>query len=207
MLNVLYVGISREDHNMSDDRQSHVPRRRFIELGGLTAGTIGAALLAPAVAAEAATSPGSSTTSVTPQSLQAGWRWCNRCQGLFYGGGSTTGWCVLGGGHDWGGSGNYIPTYGSGTGQTGWAWCHLCQGMWYNGSSFKGRCPSGGTHSSSGSGAYIIAYGTPPSGEQPGWRWCGKCYGLNYSGNGNGYCPAGGPHDFGGSGAYYLAYG
>ncbi|MFI7600326.1 hypothetical protein [Actinoplanes sp. NPDC049681] len=139
--------------------------------------------------------------------VQSQWRWCNRCQCLFYGGGTTTAWCILGGGHDYGGSGNYIVTHTSGPGQAGWRWCNRCYCLWYGGSASDGRCHNGGVHNRNTSGDYRVAYGTPPSGEQPGWRWCNKCYCLAYSGNGTGYCPAGAGHDFSGSGAYYLPYG
>jgi hypothetical protein len=35
---------------------------------------------------------------------QGGWRWCNKCEGLFYSGGYTSGNCPAGGGHDSSGS-------------------------------------------------------------------------------------------------------
>ena len=38
---------------------------------------------------------------------QSNWRWCYRCQGLYFAGSPTSGWCPAGGGHDYTGSGNY----------------------------------------------------------------------------------------------------
>lgn len=38
---------------------------------------------------------------------QSGWRWCNKCQGLFYGPGIAKSHCPAGGQHDLKGSGNY----------------------------------------------------------------------------------------------------
>jgi len=38
--------------------------------------------------------------------FQANWRWCSRCQGLWYGPGSSR--CPAGGAHSQEGSGNYV---------------------------------------------------------------------------------------------------
>jgi hypothetical protein len=38
---------------------------------------------------------------------QAGWKWCAKCQGLFFGGNGTS-VCPAGGAHDGGGSANYL---------------------------------------------------------------------------------------------------
>ncbi len=37
--------------------------------------------------------------------VQNGWRWCNKCQGLFLTGNPNLGWCPAGGGHDYGAAG------------------------------------------------------------------------------------------------------
>jgi hypothetical protein len=39
---------------------------------------------------------------------QANWRWCNKCQGLTFGGGSSLGACPAGGQHAHLGSGDYV---------------------------------------------------------------------------------------------------
>ena len=39
---------------------------------------------------------------------QYNWRWCNRCQGLFYAGNPGTGLCPAGGGHNYLNSQNYM---------------------------------------------------------------------------------------------------
>jgi hypothetical protein len=148
---------------------------------------------------------------VTILSRQGGWRWCNRCQCLFYGDNYTTGWCPDGGGHNWQGSGYYYcgyDDYGNNR-QQGWKWCRKCQGFWYGGdNNNKGRCPSGrGGHDKQGSGNYYCEYGNPPGGNhQTGWRWCRKCYCLWYSQGNQGHCAGGGYHDYNGSGNYYLDY-
>ena len=38
---------------------------------------------------------------------QSNWRWCNKCQGLFYAGSDTLGVCPAGGEHRLGQSGDY----------------------------------------------------------------------------------------------------
>jgi hypothetical protein len=125
---------------------------------------------------------------------------------MFYQGNRTSGWCCLGGGHDYRGSGNYTPTHTRGYGQRGWSWCSRCQNLWYRGTRSSGRCASGRGHGSEGSGDYRIWYGSPHSDEQEGWRCCNKCYSLCYSGQGDGYCSAGGHHNFHGSRRYCMAY-
>jgi len=47
----------------------------------------------------------------TPASQQRGWRWCSKCQGLFYAG-NNAGVCPAGDGHDGSGSGSYVVTLG-----------------------------------------------------------------------------------------------
>jgi hypothetical protein len=148
------------------------------------------------------------TASPATAAQQYGWRWCNRCQCLFYGDNHTSGWCVVGGGHNWEGSGNYTPHYDYYAGQSKWRWCYRCQSMWYGGDgNNRGHCPASDRHSSDGSGNYSIEYDDHyDNHEQPGWRWCNKCYCLCYSGLGQGYCPSRGRHDFDGSGRYHLPY-
>jgi hypothetical protein len=38
---------------------------------------------------------------------QTDWRWCLKCQGLFFGANPSSGACPSGGGHDYTGSDNY----------------------------------------------------------------------------------------------------
>ncbi|MFP5346407.1 MAG: hypothetical protein ACLGIA_05220 [Actinomycetes bacterium] len=174
-------------------------RRTWLAAGAATVGALGLGL---------------ATAGPAAADQQSGWRWCNRCQCLFYGDNYTSGWCTRGGGHNWSGSGSYTPNYGSySPGQGGWCWCNRCQTMWWGGSNNSGYCPadSGGGrrqgHSKYGSGDYHCQYGGYPGGQQQsGWRWCRKCYCMCYSGNGYGYCPSGRGHDFGGSGAYWMPY-
>lgn len=138
---------------------------------------------------------------------QNDWKWCYRCQGLFFGGNISQSVCPAtgtGGPHDDTGSWNYaIATAGSG--QPDWKWCNKCQGLFYAGNNTLGACPVH-SHDDTGSSDYVLS---TSGGGQPGWKWCNQCQGLWFDGGGvaaGGSCPAtGGPHTDGGSGDYDLS--
>jgi hypothetical protein len=141
-----------------------------------------------------------------PMDVESNWRWCYRCQGMFFGGNATFGACPAPGGgpHSDIASGNYTLTQGSGSGESDWRWCDRCQGLWFAGNGTSGVCPAGGGHSDSGSGDYFLIQGSSSIG-QSDWRWCDRCQGLWFAGNGtSGACPAGGGHSDSGSGNYFL---
>ena len=131
---------------------------------------------------------------------QRNWRWCSKCQGMWFGG-NPAGPCAGGGNHTKAGSGNYSLVHNatSAPGQANWRWCSKCQGLWFGGNP-AGPCPAGGKHIKTGSGNYTI----PQAGAgQQGWRWCNKCQGMWFSQNNTaGKCPAGGGHSQTGSGSY-----
>jgi hypothetical protein len=137
---------------------------------------------------------------------QDGWRWCPKCQGLFFGGNPGSR-CPAGGSHDATGSGNYdvVNTWATAPGQANWRWCRKCQGMFFGGNPGS-RCPAGGSHDSTGSGDYKHVFNTVGSSGQYGWRWCRKCQGMFFGGNPTSACPAGGAHDRTGSGDYSLMF-
>ena len=123
-------------------------------------------------------------------SNQSDWRWCNKCQGLFF---STSGVCPAGGSHadpTVSGSLNYVLPHDTDGDQSGWHFCSKCQGLFFGDS---GVCPAGGTHSdpaTSGSYNYVLPHETDRGG-QPGWRFCSKCQGLFYGASATrGVCPA-----------------
>ena len=143
--------------------------------------------------------------------LQAGWRWCSKCEGMFYAAASAgMGVCPAGGTHIQTGSGHYLAIFGettSGKLQGGWRWCSKCQGMFYAAASAgMGVCPAGGTHIQTGSGHYAVLLPAETAAplQQGGWRWCSKCQGMFYAAAsaGMGVCPAGGAHIQTGSGHY-----
>jgi hypothetical protein len=75
---------------------------------------------------------------------QRDWRWCNKCQGLFWGDSTPHGVCPAGGNHAdpaVSGSGNYVlPT--AGAGESNWRWCNQCQGLFFAGGATGGICPA-----------------------------------------------------------------
>ena len=133
---------------------------------------------------------------------QSDWRWCKKCQGLFFAANNTLGVCPAGGAHSEAGSDNYVLET-SGSGQSDWNWCSKCQGLFFAGNKTAGVCPAGGGHNGAASSNYVL----PSSGSgQSNWRWCSKCQGLFFAGNKTaGVCPAGGGHDDATSCDYVLA--
>lgn len=90
--------------------------------------------------------------------MQPRWRWCSKCQGLFFGGVSATevGRCPAGGQHKVG-QGNYLVPFAGAGGATeaGWSWCGSCYGL-HKSSTTLGKCPTGSAHITTGSGAYVL---------------------------------------------------
>lgn len=122
--------------------------------------------------------------------IQDHWRWCRKCQGLFYDG-LNSGVCPAQGGHDATGSANYIldalPYAIALRDEAGWRWCNRCQGLFYSGHN-SGCCPAQvdhGGHDATESGNYKL--GT--AGVQPNWFRCSWCQGLFYWTEDGGVCP------------------
>jgi hypothetical protein len=140
-----------------------------------------------------------------PPVTQDDWRWCSRCEGLFFGGLAAQSLCPAGGAHDASGSANYTLTLSPFPGQRNWRWCGRCQGLFFAGDTSTGSCPAGGGHNYADSDDYSLA-SSPGSTGQRNWRWCGRCQGLFFAGDTtSGTCPAGGGHDYAGSIDYLLA--
>ena len=159
-------------------------------------------------------------------SNQTGWRWCKKCQGLFFSGNPDQGSCPSGGKHDGSASAKYLMQFGEGAGNTnpqgGWRWCGKCQGLFFSGlvsgedigAGIFSDCPAGGVHAGSfgipsqfGSAHYVMEFGQGAGNTNPqgGWRFCRKCHGLFFSGNPDqGNCPSKGKHDGSKSGPYVL---
>ncbi|MBL8041002.1 MAG: matrilysin family metalloendoprotease [Chthonomonas sp.] len=90
---------------------------------------------------------------------QSNWRWCNKCQGLFFGGNPNPK-CPAGGEHDKTGSGNYSLLHNSSAAagqQSNWRWCNKCQGLFFGGNP-NPKCPAGGDHVKIGSGNYSLIH-------------------------------------------------
>jgi len=87
---------------------------------------------------------------------QPGWRWCHKCEGLFFGGGAG-GKCAVGGAHDGSKSGAYTLIHNdpAALGQDHWRYCRKCDGLFFSGGGTN-ACPGGGAHDGSASGAYKV---------------------------------------------------
>jgi hypothetical protein len=188
-------------------------RRRLLKAGlGIGAGGLltaaGIAVASPAAAADAFV-------------YQPEWRWCNKCECLFFAGTpGQRGLCAGGGSHagpEVTGSSNYQsiigldPSWPTARPETqfGWSWCNRCMTMAYA-SNGPGWCPGSGRHDHRGSAIYRVP--SPGfdfegfSGLQPGWRWCNKCQALAYGRSEPGWCSYDGRHDHTGSSFYLLFY-
>jgi predicted chitinase len=140
-------------------------------------------------------------------SSQDNWRWCNKCQGLFFAGNPGSVCPADHGAHDSTGSGDYSLVQNSSLfpGQDNWRWCNKCQGLFFAGNPGS-VCPADhGAHDSTGSGDYSLVQNQPSFAGQDNWRWCNKCQGLFFAGNPGSVCPADmAAHDSTGSGDYSL---
>jgi Matrixin/Putative peptidoglycan binding domain len=139
---------------------------------------------------------------------QRNWRYCAKCQGLFWAG-SGDSVCPAGGEHSKTGSGNYSLRHNAPLimqWQSNWRYCSKCKGLWWAGSG-SSVCPDGGQHTKTGSGNYSLLHNAPTApGQQRNWRYCAKCQGLWWDGSGSSVCPAGGQHTKTGSGNYSLIH-
>jgi hypothetical protein len=135
------------------------------------------------------------------------WGWCNKCQSLFFAGGSG-GRCNATGQAHTNDGGNY--KLGSGEtgfkGQEGWKWCNKCYCMCYSGLN-AGACAAGSGHDFNGSSAYRLHQEAHTSVSQTGWNWCSGCqvifYGPHMS---TSRCVGGKAHNNNGSGNYHIAH-
>jgi hypothetical protein len=89
--------------------------------------------------------------------VQPDWRWCHKCQGLFFAGNPSKGVCPAdANAHDASQSGKYDVIFGETVaprpagpdtfgdlGQQGdWRWCSNCQGLFFAGHNTHGVCPA-----------------------------------------------------------------
>src|SRR5262245_53182644 len=126
-------------------------------------------------------------------STERDWRWCSKCQGLWYEGNGAAR-CPAGNNHSKKDSDNYSLVYDatSAPGESNWRRCKRCQGLWFAGNAVS-RCPVGDAHQvdQADDKDYTIATDATGGG-QKGWRWCQKCQGLWYGlENTAGKCPGG----------------
>ena len=162
--------------------------------GVLTAG-VGAALALATLTEEA--SAAAAATS--------GWRWCNRCQGMFRGKGTrSVGVCPKGGAHKPAAGFNYLLLSGLSVNDPSfpktWSQCQKCRGLFQDDAAASGVCPVGGKHVRTGPQYGLWIGGAPPFPPfmEADWDRCGLCQGLFWAGATNSACPSGGEHQGGG---------
>ncbi|MEJ2853409.1 MULTISPECIES: hypothetical protein [unclassified Saccharothrix] len=186
-------------------------RRRMLRDAGR-----GAAVLLVSAAGLAAAATGAAAAS-------SAFRWCSRCQGMWFIEGDNQGHCPVF--HLWdhnhysSGSGVYTIRRATepGAGQPGWHWCRFCKAVWYLGRGERGQgvCPLfPGWHSPGQPVPDLlldsfrledVTNNNGPGG-QDRWHFCHRCNCLFFAGNGLAAtrCPADGNHDGSRSGNYLL---
>lgn len=157
--------------------------------------------------------------------LQEGWRWCHKCEGLFFASDQTQGSCPADlKQHDASESGAYVTVMNAETApagggesspsgvvlpfsaqQGGWRHCIKCEGLFFAQNATPGSCPAGEMHLAVPShkvpivepAHYAVVKDDGHSNlGQKDWRWCYKCQGLFFNGHTTqGVCPANGAHD------------
>jgi len=116
-------------------------RRQFLKAGvGFITGT-GSAILF-----------GDFTTVLAQSTGQRDWRFCHKCQAMFFDGFPTKGSCAAGGTHEAMGYNFVLPhdVAETPTAQQNWRFCHKCQAMFFDGFPAKGTCAAGGAHEAAG---------------------------------------------------------
>ena len=126
------------------------------------------------------------------------WRFCEKCNAMFFDGRPAKGTCPAGGGHQSQGF-NFMLTQNvpqTDNAQSSWSFCEKCVGLFFNGFPSKGVCPSGGGHQPIGENI-VLPHDVPQTDNaQASWRFCEKCNVMFFDGfPSKGVCPAGGGHE------------
>ncbi|MET9913485.1 hypothetical protein ABZZ74_43165 [Streptomyces sp. NPDC006476] len=130
--------------------------------------------------------------------MQLDWRFCQKCNVMFFDGFPDKGSCAAEGPHVASGFVFALPhdIPPAPKSQAAWRYCAKCHAMFYDGFPQKGACPTdGGGHAAAGYG-FVLPHDVPPTGNaQDAWRYCGKCSAMFYDGfPGKGRCDGGGEH-------------
>jgi hypothetical protein len=150
--------------------------------------------------------------SIGPAS-QKGWRWCPKCQGLFFSLSGASKCPADGEMHSDAGGGYFLADASVPHGQKDWAFCNKCKGLFFAGTPVAGTpggtCPvDHKTHSGTSSGNYRLDLDQGIEAADiyaPGWRYCNKCQGLFFALHGSSHCPADGSHSDSG-GHYFMIH-
>jgi CubicO group peptidase (beta-lactamase class C family) len=167
--------------------EEHAPTRRDVVARG--------ALLAASGAAGLLSLPGA---AVAQTGDQPDWRFCNKCNAMFFDGYPNKGRCPAGGAHLAQGF-HFLMHFDAGKGdgarrQYDWRFCGKCNAMFFDGYPNKGRCAGGDAHNAAG-WMFGLVHQSPTGWQQDQWRFCNKCEVLFYDGYpAKGSCAAGGGH-------------
>jgi hypothetical protein len=149
---------------------------------------------------------------------QTEWRWCSKCNTMFFAGSGAVSVCPSGGAHDSSHSLAYVLFQGGQPPESEivWNWCLKC-GCIY-GPDGGWACAAGGGHNGTQSGRYamLLKVADPAAGmpvprtttTQDGWHMCSKCSLLfNLAGQSKSCCPADkGQHTESGHPEYAVKY-
>jgi len=135
---------------------------------------------------------------------QSKWRFCIKCESLFFDSGDGKSNCPApGGGLHLAAGFNFVLPHDvpeTPTAQANWRFCHRCESMFFNSGDGKSHCPApgGGPHDAAGFNFVLPhdVFETPTA--QANWRFCHRCESMFFnSGDGKSHCPApgGGLHD------------
>jgi hypothetical protein len=126
---------------------------------------------------------------------QPGWRFCDKCFGIFFNGDPVNkGHCPAEGSHRAQGFVYYLLHDVPATaGQPGWRFCDKCFGMFFANLPpvNQGRCPADGRVHEAQGFLFVLPHDVPETAGQPGWRFCEKCFGMFFNGDpvNKGRCP------------------
>jgi hypothetical protein len=127
-----------------------------------------------------------------PPPGQANWRYCRKCQAMFYDGYPTKGLSPKSGVHAAAGWNFVLQHDIPAPGQNNWRYCVKCQTLYFDGYPHSGRCVGQG-HVADGYN-YVIPHDVAGPG-QSSWRYCTNCQLMFFDGYPQkGVCPQGGPH-------------
>jgi hypothetical protein len=131
---------------------------------------------------------------------QSDWRFCKKCNDLFFDGYSNKGICSAGGGHEAIGYIFSLPhdTPETETAQSSWRFCKKCSVMFFDGyPNNKGICSVGGDGHEASGYTFVLPHDVPETViAQSSWRFCVKCNDMFFDGYPQkGICSAGGEHE------------
>ena len=122
-----------------------------------------------------------------PDPVQDNWRWCNKCQGLFYGGNQSQSVCPADGQPHTVSPGTYsyrmVHDVTNFPDQSGWYSCSKCQGMFFGDKQpFAGTCPKdGAAHTASTQFHYALMFTGSHLIDQMGGHEMGHGFGLAHA--------------------------